>query len=505
MSTKYIVNNVEGQTIGDWGFGATGLTFPDDTVQTTAYPGTPDSISSGPFAPGSAVVANPTDVDINFSDGIGTAWSFDPTGLTFPDDTRQTTAYTGGVTGPTGPAGETGPAGPTGSGGGSSYVEDTYANLETLRSSNGLVPGTLYKITDRSNNLGIFIKAVTTDRFSTDAFRFMYVPKTYDWINDGTYEWIHIWSPTLEANAGDLCIWGARVWENVAGNSGAAVDSITLDNEWTELPFNTPDVYVIKGFDCTYNFNDDWVESQTDGSNQIGGINESDWNSNYPHSWNPCDRTDWNYATSGSKFYGNRALYILNNSAVGNIFENIGIAIYNNYNLGSLVRNRIDRIYNNTTNGFDIRDNIGISLYDNVTGNIPSGSHIYFNNVMFIYGNSIETGIGNNIGYTISTNTALQIFGNTVNGISNNTIAGGINENMNNGSISSNTNTGSISGNNNNGYILNNSNAGNITGNSNNGYISGITGTTTNIQYNTNNGNIVTTVVGPISDAIVNK
>ena len=57
----------------------------------------PTYISSGPFAPGSAVVANDTDVDINFSDGIGTAWSFSTTGLTFPDDTVQTTAYTGGT------------------------------------------------------------------------------------------------------------------------------------------------------------------------------------------------------------------------------------------------------------------------------------------------------------------------------------------------------------------------------------------------------------------------
>ena len=55
---------------------------------------TPKSISSGPSAPGSAVVANDTDVDINFSDGIGTAWSFSTTGMTFPDDTVQSTAYT---------------------------------------------------------------------------------------------------------------------------------------------------------------------------------------------------------------------------------------------------------------------------------------------------------------------------------------------------------------------------------------------------------------------------
>jgi hypothetical protein len=73
------------------------IEFPDFTIQTTAYTGTPaDFISSGETAPGSSVVANPTNVNINFSDGVGTAWSFDTTALTFPDDTLQNTAWTGG-------------------------------------------------------------------------------------------------------------------------------------------------------------------------------------------------------------------------------------------------------------------------------------------------------------------------------------------------------------------------------------------------------------------------
>ena len=95
MSTKYIVNNASGQTISE----INSTTIISDTISATTYSNLPipSYISSGPFAPGSAVVANNTDVDINFSDGIGTAWSFSPTGLTFPDDTVQTTAYTGGT------------------------------------------------------------------------------------------------------------------------------------------------------------------------------------------------------------------------------------------------------------------------------------------------------------------------------------------------------------------------------------------------------------------------
>jgi hypothetical protein len=96
-TTKYIVDNKTGQTIESWTFGENALTFPDNSIQTTAYPGTPSFISSGPSAPGSAVVANPTNVNINFSDGIGTAWSFGTTGMSFPDDSIQTTAYTGGA------------------------------------------------------------------------------------------------------------------------------------------------------------------------------------------------------------------------------------------------------------------------------------------------------------------------------------------------------------------------------------------------------------------------
>jgi hypothetical protein len=111
-TTKYIVNNVTGQTIPE----INSTTINVDTISATNYLNLPisDSISSGPFAPGSAVVANDTDVDINFSDGVGTAWSFSSTGLTFPDDTIQTTAYTGGTIGTSGIDGTSGTSGKDG-------------------------------------------------------------------------------------------------------------------------------------------------------------------------------------------------------------------------------------------------------------------------------------------------------------------------------------------------------------------------------------------------------
>jgi hypothetical protein len=92
-TTRYIVDNVSGQTI----YGINSTIIVTDTISATTYSNLPiqNSINSGPSAPGTAVVANDTDVDINFSDGIGTAWSFSASGLTFPDDTVQITAYTG--------------------------------------------------------------------------------------------------------------------------------------------------------------------------------------------------------------------------------------------------------------------------------------------------------------------------------------------------------------------------------------------------------------------------
>ena len=145
--------------------------------------------------------------------------------------------------------------------------------------------------------------------------------------------------------------------------------------------------------------------------------------------------------------------------------------------------------------------------------------------------------LGVNFGYTISPNDFSdwgneQIFGNTCFGISNNSNvnfiilnsnSGGIFNNSNSGEISNNSNSGEIYNNSNSGIISNNSNLGGIYNNSNLGGIStnsnsgviyynsnagiidSITSDTTNIEYNTNNGDIVTTTTGDISDAVVNK
>jgi len=84
---------VNGGILTNFNVSASSLTGSIDYSNLTNVPN-PTLISSGPTAPGSAVVANDTDVDINYS-GYGTRWTFTVTGLTFPDSTIQTTAFTG--------------------------------------------------------------------------------------------------------------------------------------------------------------------------------------------------------------------------------------------------------------------------------------------------------------------------------------------------------------------------------------------------------------------------
>jgi len=133
------------QTGGWWDFTPSGIVFPDNTVQTTAWQGDQavntnsnvifNGIIIGEGGPGSGgglsfnepgndtgiysgedgqidIYSNNTNIlqidesglEIKKSDGY----------LKFPDGSYQTTAYTGGGTGSAGPQGPTGPSGPTG-------------------------------------------------------------------------------------------------------------------------------------------------------------------------------------------------------------------------------------------------------------------------------------------------------------------------------------------------------------------------------------------------------
>ena len=137
------------------------------------------------------------------------------------------------------------------------------------------------------------------------------------------------------------------------------------------------------------------------------------------------------------------------------------------------------------------------------------GNEQIFNNTCFgIYNNSNADfiALNSNSGFIANNSNSGKITNNSNSGfIANNSNSGKITNNSNSGEIYNNSNSGQIYNNSNEGSISNNSNSGEIYNNSNSGRIDSITSDTAGIEYNTNNGNITTTVVGAISDPIVNK
>jgi hypothetical protein len=107
-------NAVATWTFGVYQGGNAGLTFPDSTVQTTAWTGVVSTLTNGSHTAtldSSGVLTTPSDIVINNGSTLrlqaasygaslvanGTTYSFGSGGITFPDSTVQTTAWTGTV------------------------------------------------------------------------------------------------------------------------------------------------------------------------------------------------------------------------------------------------------------------------------------------------------------------------------------------------------------------------------------------------------------------------
>jgi len=341
-------------------------------------------------------------------------------------------------------------------------IEDTYANIATLKSASKLTPQATYYLTDKE----IYLNAATNNEFEVEGKRMQWIVKdTYytPQIVTGvtTTEYIGIYGqaitvgtvPVSVAGLGGYiyrAIWGGQLWQrNTTGVDGAPINDYTLNSAWSLVtPTTATNEY--RSFDITYNFATDFVRTQ------------ADWKGNILFPWSPfinVKYTDW----------GNE--YIVNNRC-GNIVNNYAgptwSYIVNNSNKGS--------IYNNSNGG-------GV-----ITNNSNNGS---------IFNNSNNGGITNNsnLGSIQDNSNIGDIFNNSnANAIGDNSNAGVINYNSNTDFIDNNSNNGHIYYNSNNGRITSNSSTGvttfDIINNSNNGYINrinstaNITITNLNIPYN---------------------
>lgn len=286
----------------------------------------------------------------------------------------------------------------SGGGGGSSYLVKTYAELVALINANGLVVGTLYKISDRGDR-GLFFTAISTNQLAKDGTRLMLCPARYSPSEtDGSGNvWKGVWDINKTVSINDLVIWGGKVWKNLTADIGTATTNILLDVvNWELIPKTSfsNNEYIELLFGCTFDVANDWIERQWDGAGNEFGI---DYASEIFETigFNLCDVSDWNFSArnDGEVMFNNRTIGVYNNSCRSIHDNTCGWTINNNSNNGEINNNTnsqgIDNnsnfsyIRNNSNNGYiSGNSNAGIISHNSNNGNILNNtSGAIFNNI----------------------------------------------------------------------------------------------------------------------------
>jgi hypothetical protein len=307
-------------------------------------------------------------------------------------------------------------------------IEKTYSELSVIIAASELVPGTVYKITDRGDR-GLFFKAITTNQLSKSGQRIMLCPA---WYGTGEYEgnnWLGIWNDHLTPVADYLAIWGGLVWKNLTGAVGSVVSDKELDiTNWelvTKASF-TDGEYVEMVFDVDYDFENDWINQQRDQKGNVIGIDYASNANEFSFTYNPVDLTDWNFASRTD------TCLFMNNKSAGIFNTPFALYIYKN-NVHSLIHdNTCGDIYNNEVN-------------NSISGNSNQGEISGNNVINSISGNSNVGSISLNIAEAIVDNSNNgDIYKNNCYSINDNSNTGGITDNSNKGSITDNSNLGHI-------------------------------------------------------------
>jgi len=252
-------------------------------------------------------------------------------------------------------------------GGGVAFTDITYSDAVSAANSNSLLHGSWYRIIDRPSfsarpaavDNGIILQATSEGTLSKSGIRRMLVPYDYS-IKTGQSGVAQV---GMEVLANDTVIWGGMFWINDSGSTQTVAidDDITISAGFTLIhkvgdPFSSI-AYVEKEFEVVYDFENDWVEQQRDGSGNVVGMDFFSWQEIVGYSYNPCDCADWNYATSGRLFFNNKATTLMNNASgsiynnsfsldlKGNafkdgIFENTGVSLANNVCSGICFQNK---------------------------------------------------------------------------------------------------------------------------------------------------------------------
>lgn len=206
------------------------------------------------------------------------------------------------------------------------------ADLSTLNaaiSAGTLIPGAIYYLTNVQVTMAetipakIYLQAAGVDKLNPNALRLQLVPdySTPFWSSVGSY------------SIGDKVIWGSRVWENLNGNVGTSLDALTLDSEWSEVPYVAGVDYSEIIIPCVYDINNDIIVSQ-----ELNGIKVQtsvDLITGVGHSC--CDYSDWGQSFDvcgkvyllGIGFLNNPNLTTFANVTAVGVINNLCVAITN--------------------------------------------------------------------------------------------------------------------------------------------------------------------------------
>lgn len=269
------------------------------------------------------------------------------------------------------------------------YIEKTYAELTTLKSTSTLVPGTTYFISDKD----IWLIALSTNELSSSGWRRWaiiknqyYTPNIVTGFNNQHF--LGIYGQTIAkgsvpnsdsfTSGGTVyyVIWGGKMWtRNNSGGDFPGNNSGIILSGWTEIPRTNTTYYKKKIFDIKYNFDNDTINSQADDrgniiTGSINDINATDWGNNNIYR-NKSGGIYNNYMSSLPVLIYDNYVYLLiiNNSKGNSIYNNIGLPniignsgpgfIHNNKIPGSILNNESDDIIDNKCFGNIAGNNVG--------------------------------------------------------------------------------------------------------------------------------------------------
>jgi hypothetical protein len=133
--------------------------------------------------------------------------------------------------------------------------EVTNLQLNTLISTNSLIKGLTYKVTDTPYLLNVSLLAIDTNQVSSEGDGLLYVAD-YQSVGDysgvaGFNSQLGLWNGALTPVAGDVVIWNNLHWLNLTGVNGLTTPDLDLVN-WIQLAKSTNTGYILESVTCQY-------------------------------------------------------------------------------------------------------------------------------------------------------------------------------------------------------------------------------------------------------------